>query len=253
MFISTSEAQKRLVSDKNRLSRPLDESQPKEHVPAPQIHDDSLPPQTVDEAPDPSYLEDTPSLQEMRAQISAHRQEMIDFTRLDKLINLDPFEGKRRFRMNTEAQEAIGQVAAMTTQQTAADLFGLSQAQTHAYDNGASSSNHVARGEHKQDLKARLDKFRELLAAKAAIRLHETLDTLDEDKLRSVKKATNLSRIAKDMATVMRNVEERLDRNQGDTVHFHVWKPDMKPESSYDVVEASVVRSADGGEDLPKV
>jgi hypothetical protein len=286
MFISSSVARERLTSSKNRLAdsfkdrqlpsgdrddldKPEEELVPdaspdvdgkdflkRDHADA--DHDDL---QEKLDAPSPltSLASNTPSLSDMKAILAAHDQEVIDFSKLDAIIDgsYEDREGRghgsRKFRMDTEAQTAIGEVATLTTQQTAADLFGISQAQVHAYDNAGSSSNHVARGEHKADLKARLDSFKELIAAKAAIRLHETLDLLDGAKLRTIKKATNLSRVGKDLATIMRNVEERLDRGGQESVVFHVFTPPMKKADDYDVVQATVVRPSDGGEDLPKI
>lgn len=220
MFISSKEAKERLSSKRNIFRDDLNTPE----------HDPEIE-ETIDVEGVPSIPStDVPDLNE-------ETDRLLDMEKLNSLINLSPrTQVKHPYQGKPEAQVAIGKTALMVGQGTAGKIFGLSSPQSLAYERALSSSADIT--EHtppNPSRKHQLDEFREQLAAKAATRLGETLDLLDEKKLSQVKRATNLSKIAKDMAVIVEKVSPKESADQGG-VHFHIYKPEIEVEQSYQVV-----------------
>jgi len=211
MFISSDQARARLGSRRNVFSDGHDRGGDRTYVIEPEVIEDAI--EDVIK-PDP----------------------LIDLSKLDELINRDPLRSKQPYRGRTEAQVAIGETALVVGQSQAGRLFGLSNEQSLAYERALSSTaditNHTPPNPSR---KKQIDEFREVLAAKAAERLGDTLELLDTPKLKAVKRATNLSRIAKDMATIVEKVSPKETVDQGG-VHFHIYKPEISVEQNYKVV-----------------
>lgn len=221
MFISAKEAKERLSSRRNIFAaEPIDRSS-----------DDRLEiPETVD-------IESVPDSNDVSDDLNEETDRLLDMEKLNSLINLSPrTQNKQPYRGKTEAQVAIGKTALMIGQGTAGKIFGLSNSQSEAYAHALTSTADIT--DHtppNPSRKQQLDEFREVLAAKAASRLGETLEMLSEQKLSQVKRATNLSKIAKDMAVIVEKVSPKESADQGG-VHFHIYKPEIEVEQSYQVV-----------------
>ena len=208
MFISQRAAQERLTSKRN-VFRDKDAPEIVETVDVPEIPRE----------PEEPELDDR----------------LLDMDKLDALINFNP-RNKMPYRGKEDAQAAIGQTSLVIGDRSAGALFGLSQEQTRAYGQALTSLNDITEGTPpKPGLKRKVEEFREILAAKAAGRLGNALDMLDEAKLSKVKRATNLSRIAKDMAVIVEKVSPKDDSAEGG-VHFHIYKPEIQVEQNYQVV-----------------
>lgn len=87
-----------------------------------------------------------------------------------------------------------------------------------------------------QQLKEELLKTRSRLGLLASSRLEKALNCLTDDKIEKIQKATNLSRIAKDLASIMDKVAPAPVEMTEEHVHFHVFKPEIASESQYDTV-----------------
>jgi hypothetical protein len=86
--------------------------------------------------------------------------------------------------------------------------------------------------------------MKDRLAIKAGKRLSATLRLLSDEKLENVTKASELSAIAKDMATVMDKVSPKEAVDAGG-VHFHIWAPETSESSEYETVEVGAAPTID--------
>jgi hypothetical protein len=165
---------------------------------------------------------------------------------LDALIQ--PRNGSHpRYRGKLESQVAIAETSLLLGDRVAGNLFDLSQPQTQAYRNSLSSTADITNGNPpKPALKKRVDAIKEELAEAAGIRLKQTLGFLSPEKLSRVKRATNLSKIAKDMAVVLDRCSPKEQTHEGG-VHFHIMKPEVQRETVYDVVKIGSGLSLDAG------
>jgi transposase len=185
--------------------------------------------------PDPDPAEESESITDSPEK-DEKPEEMLDLSELDALINPESRRTRRaNYRGNLEAQVGIAETSLILSQQKAADIFGMSRSQVEAYQRGLQSSNQITDGTPpKPALKQRVDAIKEEIAEKSALRLKNVLDLLDEPKLKQVKRATNLAKIGKDMATILDKV---APANTGEGhVHFHVFAPERKDISDYKVV-----------------
>ena len=160
---------------------------------------------------------------------------------LDNLKHLNDFidpllaSQKPSYKLKPDAQTAIGETAIMIGEQNAANMFGQNSTQAHAYSHGMRSNGPIAYNKGIPEVQERLKTFKAALAIKASERLASALDMLDDTKLRRVKRATDISRIAKDMAVIVDKVTEKVERH-GNEVHFHVYRPEAESVSAYEVI-----------------
>ena len=71
-----------------------------------------------------------------------------------------------------------------------------------------------------------------------------TLDALSSSKIGDIKRATNLSKVAKDMAVILDKCTENKDDNRGG-VHFHIFVPDPVDATRYPTVTVGPVLDAE--------
>jgi hypothetical protein len=147
-------------------------------------------------------------------------------------------------------QVAIAETSFILGPKSTGQVFGLGPEQVSAYARGSdtggnSSSNPYNRDNPRPERLARVNAVKERLALKAGLKVKKCLDLLDDEKLGGMKKATTISRVAKDMAIIMEKVS---DKGKGDAggIHFHVHRPEIRSEKTYDVIEigAAEIRSS---------
>jgi len=213
MFVSDKEAKNRLADPRNRLRSP---SAPASSVPTKKTPEPEVP-NTVD----------VPTPQDPRLS----DDKLLTIAALDSLI------GKRTRTPYTdlETQVGIAQTVDLLGPTTTGALFDRHAGQMARYPNGFTSGRDADNRKHKAALKERIDEYREVLTAKAAGRLEAALDCLNDTKLSEVKRATNISKIAKDMASIVEKVTPKKD-SEGAGVHFHIYRPEQHEEAHYEVV-----------------
>lgn len=215
MFISHKAAEARLRSSRNTLRE------------RPSIGDpEQLLEETV-EIPESGRLE--------RDEDEETKEVNTDLSALDALIY--PHR-KPSYRGKLEAQVGVAELGlVLPNRASAAALSGLGLSQVKAYERGLQTSAQVHQPHTTTNpaLKRKVDALKEVLAEKAAGRIGDCLDLLDNEKLSKVKRATNLSRIAKDMASVLEKCEPKDKAVEGG-VHFHIWKPEINVEQNYQTV-----------------
>lgn len=153
---------------------------------------------------------------------------------------VDPFQVRRRtttLHGQKDVQVAIGTTAMILGPNDAGKVYGLSEPQTRAYEQGLSSTKDITEGRPPDESRRlRLSAAKEALAETAAQRLHTALGALTNDKI-SECSAPKVSAIAKDMAVVMDKVTR--DNAMPEHIHFHVFKPEMKTIRDYTTVQVS--------------
>lgn len=218
MFITENEANDRLRSSTNLLKRVN-----RDNDLSPVDRDIPLPP------PPPS--------------LSTEDEEELSETELAKLLDADKRDPRnpRRIpkrRKTEEEQVAIGLTASLVSSGAAGRMFDLSQAQSnnleHAYTN--TSDRYDPSASPKESLRRKMDEKREEVLDRAFAKLLNALELLTPQQLSGIKKSTDISRIATDMSRII-NVVAPKELPDNATVHFHVWRPEMKPVESYEVIE----------------
>lgn len=212
MFVSQKAAKERLASKQNVFREEHSSGAP-DSTPAPEVLPEVLPEEKPESAP--------------RGRVGLVGPPLLDIQRMNSLVFREGeqgFDHKWKYAGNDEAKLTIAKTAILVGKREAAQTFGISEESVRTYTRDLP--------EEKKD---ELNEFRKELSMKAAQRLGETLELLDGEKLSKVKRATNLSKIAKDMASI---VEKVTPKDSGDAggVHFHIYKPEMNVEQNYKVV-----------------
>jgi len=140
--------------------------------------------------------------------------------------------------LSSETRAMIAVTAKIATGVQAAEVFGVDPKSAYDIKQGFRHQNARERNIRDNEL---VDKTKDLLGEvheTAADRLMTTLGLLDEKKLKTVNKATDLSRIARDLATIV-DKSKPASTDDGQHVHFHVYKPEQKDEAAYETIETS--------------
>lgn len=240
MFVSRAAAAARLGSDKNRL-RPIDA--PASPISPPSSYDIKFDPALeATEIPDVDDYADPDFTTEVEAgEPKEEKSSIMELSELDKLINpraAFPYRGK------LEAQVGIAQTTILLGTGNAGRIFGISDKQSEAYSKGYRSGAELGLNPSrstppKPELRRRINILREEIAEQAAGKLRSTLGMLTDEKLSRIQKATNITKVARDLATVLERATPKEDENRGG-VHFHIYRPDMQAAHDYETVTIDV-------------
>lgn len=225
MFISEKEANERLHSSKNVLTsikKDGDSREGEAHTREPLVIpvDDLVPEdQTcasavgVLEAPDGKFLR--------------------------RILGMNVSTGRKKGQteMPKELQAACATSAQLTNTKTAANAFGVSYHHAdelkHGYTNQADRYDEGK--EPDKDLAKIINRQKTQVRDLAFEKLTKTLGLISDDKLQALTDPVKLGRLAKDLSGVVDKVLPK-DAVQLGGVHFHVWRPEMRDESSYETV-----------------
>lgn len=211
MFISESEARQRLQSSTNLLTRVN-----RDNSIVPVQSEVPLPP------PPPN--------------LTPEEEEKEEFDLARALAGDRPRRIPKR-RKTEEEQAAIGLTAALISQRGAASMFDMSTAQCNNLEHSFTNTGSRYDGSlPKESLQRKMDANREVVLDRAFEKLLNALDLLTPQQLRGIKKSTEISRIATDMSRIITAVAPK-ELPDNATVHFHVWRPEMKEVQHYDVIE----------------
>jgi hypothetical protein len=117
------------------------------------------------------------------------------------------------------------------------ELLDISPSSISAYKVGATSTSSY----HKPDppLDNHVKKLKIAIATKARGKLLEAIDSLTSDKISNAK-AKDISSIAKDMAAVVRHLDDKEgDESNKPQVQFVFFAPKVKDESSFPIIEVA--------------
>lgn len=201
-----------------------------------------------DNNPSSAPVPDSPDADEMRSSPSPSAAEIRNI--LNQVNPAVARDRSQNLRGRTDVQAAIGQTSLIVGPRVAGSLFDRSVPQTSAYEGGHGrwrDSVGAEKREPKPELVEKLSAFKEKLAYAAGRVLETSLDNLDEEKIKRMKKATSISKVAKDMAVIMDKVSKSDGNEQ--SVHFHIYRPDMRSVNAYETVKINggTTVSAQGG------
>ena len=251
-FITDEEARGRLYNSRNllRLSTQIIESgshilENTPEVPAVNSSSTTQLDSPSPDSPSPdSPLPDSPS-PEIKHEINHEKD---PFTQLkmakaiDELLDTNNNPGRKvHIRNRTTPENAsVGLSRILLGGRAVEDLFGVDPIQSDHITRGYVSSNdRVAGRNRKEDLLDEIYSQGQDVAKRAFNRLLKSLDLLDDDKLESVKKGTELVQIAKGLSGIIRDVtpREESDSNGGGGVHFHIYRPEQNTDDHYETLE----------------
>lgn len=174
--------------------------------------------------------------------------ERIELTKKNQMIGssiiVSPLRdtGSARHEPYTESEKIIiGMFGRLDGKVNAAKVFGMSKRTVEAFREGRNRQHET---EVNPELKAKVDtltrNFRNRLAGLASQKLEKTLEALTDDKLSEVTKAVDLANISSTLAkTVTALVPDKEEAGTG--VHYHFYRPRLREEDEYDIIEAEAV------------
>jgi len=137
-------------------------------------------------------------------------------------------------------RKVIGEVGAIDGRSEALALgkmFGISPSAASAYSNGANST--TTYDIPNAGIKSVINKRKERISRRASKVLNASLDELtNEDKLKDVK-PIELSSIARNMASIIKDMEpesEKIGQGESGGVQFILYAPQLSKEDKYDVI-----------------
>jgi len=111
-------------------------------------------------------------------------------------------------------------------------LFDAGKQMPYAYAQGKVSVG----GEVKEDLVLEVKDQQDAIRDLAFNRLVKTLGLMDDEKLEAVTDVTKLARVGRDLSSIVDKVTPKAEANT-QSVHFHVFRPEARPEQSYEVID----------------
>ncbi len=114
--------------------------------------------------------------------------------------------------------------------------FGISASSISAYKNGATST--ASYNQPDENLKKHTDGVRDKIVKRAKKKLFMALDGINEDKLADCD-AKGLSSVAKDMSTVIRNMEPEVSEKNNIHGNFIFLVPPMRKETDYPIIDVT--------------
>lgn len=231
MFISNDEAERRLNSSENVLRKINKEEDVRSGI----QHEEEPPVIVPDEV---LPIEDMTCASAQSAGLSP-----VD--RILKSLIEGPRAGrsKNQINMDPAVRAAVATCAQLADTRTAAEAFGTSY--HHADELKHGYTNQAARygGEDPNEaLVAEIDRQKKTIRNIAFEKLQKTLGLISDDKLNSIADPVKLGRLAKDLSQVHdKAMPKETGANLGG-VHFHLWKPEMRTEESYETVTVGAQR-----------
>jgi len=239
MFISNAEANSRLHSSKNVLTKIVQDGDSRGGV----AHVLEPPTITSESLPDLTDLTDLTDLpEEDRTCASAKAAGIFEPHEepsgilLRKMLGMGLGRKKGETNLPVEVRAATAVCAELVNTRTAASVFEVSH---HHADELKHGFTHQAARYGGDDPDAQLEKVvneqKRQVRDLAFEKLTKTLGLMSDDKLMAVTDPLKLARISRDLSAV---VDKTLPKEQSvfGGVHFHVWKPELREESSYDVI-----------------
>lgn len=164
----------------------------------------------------------------------------------DNLVNrltVHEMHGNRMGR--GQVPDEIRKVSALLTAQgetqtSVAEEFGISNKTVHNYANGRTNNLKSSMNEELKEVIDGVKLKRVVVEDKAISALLESLNIMTP-QLADVSKPATLSKIARDMAAVAKDISGRSDNENQKQVHLHIYRPQMKNISDYETIDAENV------------
>jgi hypothetical protein len=253
MFISDAELAARLSSEANLVSRLRREdndlipsSFPLPEIPeVPKVSEEEKGPISPTAPLDPC----TP-IEILPAEFSPESLDKILNPRI--LKNGKEYSGRGPKGLHVDEQAAIGVAAGILGTTKGSNLGDVTYASGHSFRNGY-EGNHTQydpRRGPKEELREKIIGGHGVIVDKCFNRLLATLDLLDDTKLSQVKRATELSVVAKNLSGIIASAsaatQDKFVDQKEQSVHFHIMRPEPALHDDYPTI------NIDSSPDLPK-
>jgi hypothetical protein len=218
MFISETEGADRLEKSKDlwniRERKPVRNGSPIPEAPT---------------APLPEEKEETVEASEESPRIDADALKALD----DILIPPSPRgRPKGQHNRSDNLRATIGVASRVLGGRATDQLFDAGAQMPYAYAQGKVSVGGEVKDTLVTEVKDQQDAIRNL----AFNRLVKTLGLMDDEKLEAVTDVTKLARVGRDLSSIVDKVTPKAENNT-QSVHFHVFRPEARPEQSYEVID----------------
>ncbi|RPH73992.1 hypothetical protein EHM76_04470 [bacterium] len=140
---------------------------------------------------------------------------------------------RQRHLTEREAADAVI-VGQLTSHKNAGNLFGVNDDHVRLMtDHGTQSHSSIDRPNNNlvSIIEGQRTKIRDL----AFKRLNTVLECLDEDKIKGIAKARELATVGAQLAVISEKMLPK-EMSADQTVHFHMYRPEVKKESDYETV-----------------
>lgn len=246
MWIDEKTARERVRSSQNILNRvSRDEKAPADYpvlVPSPVLDSDVLPPVI-----DGEYLDaERPGTADGEG-LATSGEKLL--STLEKFDDIDP-----EFLKSVRAAIKVGTRRPNLNHREAADAAIIGELTTHRhagelYDRSAGHIGHISNHGNQnpwdkspnENLAQLIEAERTKIRDAAYDRLNYVLSCLSNEKLNAVEKARELAAIASQLAGVADKMLPR-EMQSDDNVHFHIFRPEPKKQSDYEIVEVGEER-----------
>lgn len=161
---------------------------------------------------------------------------------LRKMLGMKAGNGRQHGvkNMPREIQAATAVCAQVTTLKHAANSFGTSVHHAHELKHGFTNEESQygysgGKEEPVKDLTKIIDRQKKEVRDLAFEKLTKALGLITDDKLTAMTDPVKLGRLSRDLSSV---VDKVLPKEAGQLggVHFHVWRPEMRTEETYEQV-----------------
>ncbi len=131
-------------------------------------------------------------------------------------------------------RRVIGEEALLGNNKETALAFGVSESSVSAYKHGANST--ASYNKHEDSLTPHISNIKERVRTKANRRLIAALNQITPEKLADANLKTVAS-VARDMSSIVKNMEEPQERSEGTRVQFVMYAPRVRNESEFEIRE----------------
>lgn len=133
-----------------------------------------------------------------------------------------------------ELREVVAEIAIEEGTKAASEAFDISNSSIAAYKHGSTSTTTYHKNERV--------KARQRIADRVHTKLELAIDALTPDKISKVDKATELTTVMKDLASVTEKLTGRIqltDEDKSKQVHLHLYGPPQKKIESYEIIDVT--------------
>jgi hypothetical protein len=142
---------------------------------------------------------------------------------------------QRPRNLTTAEQADCAMMGTVISPALAAETFQKSRRHVSALQNGVTDHNGYP---VKEALFQEIENQKSQLRRQVTGRLEYALGLLSNEKMREVQKAKDISGIALQLAQILDKTLPR-EMQKDDTLHFHVYRPEIKTEKEYKVIEVT--------------
>jgi hypothetical protein len=267
MFISKKESAARLESEDNlvRVLRREDSSLVPTFQPLPPSFELQPPPDepVVPAPPSPPAereKQDNPKLNKDVARALSSDPVIADAA-MERLLSpsSSSYKGSGPKHLTDDFRAAMAVTGDLLGNNYAKNLGGVSQITVWGHQHAQNSYQNVngvsgrPKKEPREELREKIVQGHGIVVDKCFNRLLKTLDLLDDDKLQTVKKATELSIVAKNLSGIIAHAsnatQDKYVDNKEQSVHFHIMRPEQGKDDDYPTIEISPESSPDRPKD----